>query len=592
MKVLELKRSRERVAETDVLVVGSGGAGCCAAIEATKHDVSVTLVTKGLLGRSGATLTGDADFDVDSKSLHDLFGFQGTDPNDNKDKFFEDMVKGGKYLNDQRLVEVHVKEAPERFKDFVDWGIKPRYVLRSSGHSYPRGVVIPGTDYQRILDRETKAAGVEIIEETMITDILTDKGAVAGAIALNIRTGDITVYKAKSVVLATGGLMRIYPITTAPEELTGDGYAMAYRAGAELINMEFPMFLPGCFVWPPALRGIDFPFLVSTERELRGWLLNKYGERFMQRWDPVNMECTTRDIASVAMTIEILEDRGSPHGGVYVSLKHLPDNLIEYAGEWAIWYKGFKYGNFDLKKLLPDLKRYAMEAVPASHFTNGGIKINEKCETNIKGLYAAGEVTGGVHGANRLSGNAFTEFAVFGVRAGRYAAEHAKKASLVTVNEKQVESLKKEILKPLEKKEKLKPIELRERIQKLSLEKLGPVRNNEGLTSAMKDIDDLKQKTEQMGTACKDRRYNKEWVEAIQVKNMTLMLEIINRAALMRTESRGAHYRRDFPNTDNVNWLKNIIIKQVAGKMHFTSNPIIITKLTPPKEIFPYGPAK
>lgn len=586
-----MEKSEKNVLEMDVLIVGSGGAGCCAAIEAGKHDVRVTQVTKGLFGKSGATLTGDADFDVDSKSLHDLFGFPGTDKNDNPDAFFEDMVKGGKYLNDQRLVEVHVKEAPERFKDFMDWGIKPQYVFRSSGHRYPRGVVIPGVDYQRILDREVKAAGVEVIEETMITDLLTNKGQVAGAVGLNIRTGDFTVFKAKSVVLATGGLMRIYPITTAPEELTGDGYGMAYRAGAELINMEFPMFLPGCFVWPPALRGIDFPFLVSTERELRGWLLNKYGERFMERWDPVNMECTTRDIASVAMTIEVLEGRGSPHGGVYVSLKHLPDNLIEYAGEWAPWYKGFKYGNFDLKKLLPDLKKYAMEAVPASHFTNGGIKINEKCETNIKGLYAAGEVTGGVHGANRLSGNAFTEFAVFGVRAGRYAAEQAKGSSLVSVNEKQVKSLEKESLKPLEN-EGVKPIELRERIQKLSWEKLGPVRTNEGLRGAIKEIGNLKRQVEHIGTVCKDRRYNKEWVEAIQVKNMTLMLEMINRAALMRTESRGAHYQRDFPNTDNVNWLKNIIIKQVGGEMHLTSKPIIITKLSPPKEIFPYGPAK
>ena len=587
-----MERKHEKTVNTDVLVIGSGGAGCCAAIEATKHDVHVTLVTKGLLGKSGATLTGDADFDVDSKSLHDLFGFQGTDPSDSQDKFFEDMVKGGKYLNDQTLVEVHVKEAPQRIKDFIDWGIKPRYIFRSSGHSYPRGVVIPGTDYQRILDRETKAAGVEIAEEIMVTDLLTDKGTVVGALALNIRTGDIIVYKANSVVLATGGLMRIYPITTAPEELTGDGYAMAYRVGAELINMEFPMFLPGCFVWPPALRGIDFPFLVSTERELRGWLLNKYGERFMQHWDPVNMECTTRDIASVAMTIEVLEGRGSPHGGVFISLKHLPDNLIDYAGEWATWYKGFKYGNFDLKKMLPDLKKIAMEAVPASHFTNGGVKINEKCETNVKGLYAAGEVTGGVHGANRLSGNAFTEFAVFGVRAGKYAAENAKKTSSLSINEKQVETLEKEILKPLQGEEKTKPIELRQRIQKLSLEKLGPVRTNEGLTSAMNDIDDLKKHAEKMSTVSKSRQYNKEWIEAIQVKNMTLLLEMINRSALMRTESRGAHYRRDYPNTDNVNWLKNIVVKQMAGKMQLTTQPIMITKLIPPKEIFPYGPAR
>jgi succinate dehydrogenase/fumarate reductase flavoprotein subunit len=587
-----MKGSEKSAYDTDVLVVGSGGAGCLAAIEAAKHDVRVTIVTKGVFGKSGATLTGDADFDVDSRSLHDLFGFAGTDPNDSQDKFFEDMVKGGKYLNNQRLVEVHVKEAPERLKDFMDLGIKPRYVFRSSGHSYPRGVVVPGTEYQKVLCKETTAAGVEVIEETMITDLLTNKGQVAGAVGLNIRTGDLVVFKAKSVVLATGGLMRIYPITTAPEELTGDGLAMAYRAGAELIDMEFPMFLPGCFVWPPALRGIDFPFLVSTERELRGWLLNKYGERFMENWDPVNKECTTRDIASVAMTIEVLEGRGSPHGGVFVSLKHLPDNLIDYAGEWATWYKDFKYGNFDLKKMLPDLKRYAMEAVPASHFTNGGIRINEKCETNVKGLYAAGEVSGGVHGANRLSGNAFTEFSVFGVRAGKYAAEFAKKSSFADINNKTVESVEEDIIKPLEKGGGIKPVELRRHIQKISWEKLGPVRTDEGLRQALKEIEELKRQVQLMGTESKDRRYNREWVEALQVKNMVQILEMIARAALMRTESRGAHYRRDYPNTDNVNWLKNICIKQEAGEMRITTQPIIVTKLMPPKGIFPYGPAR
>jgi len=586
-----LKDREKRVVETDVLVIGSGGAGCCAAIEASKYGLRVTLVTKGQFGKSGATLTGDADFDVDSKSLHEL-GLSGADPNDTQDHFFEDMVKGGKYLNNQKLVEVHVKEAPDRIKDFLDWGIKVRYVFRSSGHSYPRGVVIPGVDYQRILGKEIKVAGIKVIEETMITDLLTKNEQITGALGLNIRTGELVVFKAKAVVLATGGLMRIYPITTAPEELTGDGFAIAYRIGAELIEMEFPMFLPGCFVWPPALRGIDFPFLVSTERELRGWLLNKYGERFMEHWDPINKECATRDIASVAMAIEVLEGRGSPHGGVYVSLKHLPDNLIEYAGEWATWYKGFKYGNFDLKKLLPDLKCYAMEAVPASHFTNGGIRINEKCETNIKGFYAAGEVTGGVHGANRLSGNAFTEFSVFGVRAGRFAAEYAKKTSFLDIDVNKLESLKKEMLQPLEREKGSSPIEFRQRIQKLAWEKLGPVRTGDGLKAAIKEIDEMKRQLQQLCTTSKDYVYNKEWIEAIQVKNMVTVMDMVAHAALMRKESRGAQYRRDFPNTDNVNWIKNIIVKNIAGEMRLSSQPIIITKLSPPKEIFPYGPAR
>jgi len=579
------------IIETDVLIIGSGGAGCCAAIEASNYDVSVTIVTKGLFGKSGATLCGDADIEIDSKSLHEL-GLSGTDPNDNQDIFFEDIVKAGKYLNNQKLVEIFVKEAPERFKEHLDMGIKPRYVFRTSGHSYPRGVVVPGTEYQKILSKEVKACGAEIIEETLITNILTKNGHVTGAVGLDIRTGDIIVFKAKSIILATGGLMRIYPITTAPEELTGDGFIMAYQAGAELVDMEFPMFLPGVFIWPPALRGIDFPFLVSTQRELRGWVLNKYGERFMEHWDPINKECTTRDVASVAMAIEILEGRGSPHGGVFVSLKHLPDNLIDYAAEWEIWYKDFKYGNFDLKKFLPDIKRHAMEAAPGSHFTNGGIKINEKCETNVRGLYAAGEVTGGVHGANRLSGNAFTEFIVFGHRAGRFAAEYAKNASFIDIDSNQLESARRNIILPLEREEGISPIKLKQRIQKLAWEKLGPVRTGNGLVEAIKEIKEMQNQAQRLCTTCKDTVYNREWVEALQVKNMLLLLEIIARAAIMRTESRGAHYRRDFPNMDNVNWLKNIVIKQVAGEMHLETRPIVITKLIPPKGMFPYGPVR
>jgi succinate dehydrogenase/fumarate reductase flavoprotein subunit len=233
-----------------------------------------------------------------------------------------------------------------------------------------------------------------------------------------------------------------------------------------------------------------------------------------------------------------------------------------------------------------------MEAVPAAHFTNGGIMINEKGETNIRGLYAAGEVTGGVHGANRLSGNAFTEFAVFGVRAGKFAAEYAKGSLFMDLDEDQLESLEKEMLQPLEEERGVSPIEVRKRIQTLSWEKMGPVRTGERLGEAIKEIDDMKKQAQLLSTTCKDRTYNREWVEAIQVKNMIFVMEMIARAALMRTESRGANYRRDFPNTDNVNWLKNIIVKQVAGEMRLTTQPIIVTKLIPPKEVFPYGPAR
>ena len=590
-----LSKLVDRIIETDVLIVGSEGAGSTAAIEAAKQGVKVTIATKGRLGKCGATVTGDADLNVDSKSLSELFPWlSGTDPRDSKEKFFEDIVKGGKYLNNQKLVEIHVKEAPERLKDLVDWGVKIEWVMHSSGHTYPRGVFIPGTRLMPVLKKKVKESGVEVIEDTMITDLLTKGKRVIGAVGINLKTGEFLLFKAKAVVLATGGCMRIYPFTTAPEELTGDGVAMAYRAGAELIDMEFPMFLPGCFVWPPALQGVDVPFVLSTAgRYGPGWLLNRYGERFMAKWAPETMEHSTRDICSVAMMTEILEGRGSKRGGVYVSLKHLPDNLIDFIHEWQAPEMLWRYGGFNLDDFIPrdTLKKEALEAAPACHFMNGGIRINERCETNLQGLYAAGETTGGVHGGNRLSGNAFTEMIVWGTRAGRFAANYAKKVkAFPEVDEEQLKSLRNRVFLPLERNEGIDPIELKNKVQKLAWEKVGVIRNGPTLEEAIKEIERMKkEELPKLYTKSKDRIYNREWIEAIQLENMLQVLEIIARAALMRKESRAAHYRKDYPYTDYKNWTKNIVVSQVAGKMRLTLKPVVITKLKPPKKKVPYG---
>jgi succinate dehydrogenase/fumarate reductase flavoprotein subunit len=584
----------ERV-ETDVLIIGSEGAGATAAIEASKKEgLRVTIATKGRMGKCGATVTGDADFDVDSRSLHELFPWlEGTDPRDSQEIFFQDIVKGGKYLNNQRMVEIHVKEAPERLRDLVDWGVKIEWVMHSSGHSYPRGVFIPGTRLVPVFKKKVKEGGVEVIEDTMITDLLINDGKVAGAVGLNIRNGNFIVFSAKAVVIATGGCQRIYPITTAPEELTGDGLAMAYRAGVELADMEFPMFLPGGFVWPPALLGVDVPFILSTAgRYGPGHLLNRYGERFLEKWAPKTMEHSTRDICSVAMMTEILEGRGSKHGGVYVSLKHLPDNLIDFIHEWQAPEVLWRYGGFDLDEFIPrdSLKREALEAAPASHFFNGGIRINERCETNIAGLFAAGEVTAGIHGGNRLSGNAFTEMVVWGTRAGRFAAEFAKRAERQKIDEAQVEKLQSNIIQPLDRQEGKRPIELKKKIQELAWKKVGVIRDGPTLNEAIHEIRAIKEKElKELYTQSKDTAWNREWVEALQVENMLQCLEIIATAALAREESRAAHYRKDFPNTDYANWTKNIVVKLVNGKMQLRTEPVVVTKLKPPSKVVPYG---
>jgi succinate dehydrogenase/fumarate reductase flavoprotein subunit len=382
----------------------------------------------------------------------------------------------------------------------------------------------------------------------------------------------------------------MYPYTTAPEELTGDGMVMAFRAGAELVDMEFPMFLPGVFPWPPAVMGVDIPFQLSTGGYIAGWMLNKHGDRFMRHWDPVRYEWSTRDILSVAMMTEILAGRGSPHGGVYVSLKHLPDDLIKNLEKWVPPEFYMHYGGFNMKDYLPDLRKEAVESVPASHFFNGGIRINENCETSLPGLFAAGETTGGVHGANRLSGNAFTEMIVWGHRAGRYSAQYAKARGEVSFDREQVESLKKRVFDPLERKGRLSQSDLRKRLHKISWEKAGVIRDGEGLEKALLEF--IKMKNEelpQIEVRAKERVFNREWIQVLELENMLTIMEIVCRTSLSRKESRGALYRRDYPDTDNINWLRNQIVSLKEGKIEIRSEPVVVTKIEPPKKILKYG---
>jgi succinate dehydrogenase/fumarate reductase flavoprotein subunit len=581
----------DKVIETDVLVVGSEGAGATAALEAIKRGVKVTVVTKGSnIGKSGATVTGDADLDVDSKSLYERFGLKEADPHDSKDKFFEDMVKGGKYLNNQKLCGIHVDEAPERLQDLLDWGVKIDGLIQASGHSYPRGLIIPGTKLMPRLRKAVLATEVELVTHSIVTDLITNGNQVIGATAINAATGKFIAFKAGAVILCTGGAMRMYPYTTAPEELTGDGGAMAYRAGAELVEMEFPMFLPGSFPWPPAVKGVDVPFILSTEGLVRGHMLNKKGDRFMRLWDPVNMEWTTRDIASVAMMNEILSGRGSKHGGVYVSLKHLPDNLIDYIEEWMPPEFYLFYGGFKMKDYLPDLKKEAIESVPASHFFNGGVRINEECATNLAGLFAAGESTGGVHGANRLSGNAFTEMILWGHRSGRFAAEYAKGTGEISIDLDQLEAKRLEAFAPLERDDGLPQVEVRKKLQQVAWEKVGVIRDKTSLDEALIEFNRMRE--EDLPRVCvknKDRIYNREWIQVLELNSMLTILEMVCRTSLNRTESRGALYRRDYPETDNVNWLKNQIVKKTDEGMQIWSEPVVITKLDPPKKMMKYG---
>jgi len=575
------------VIKTDVLVVGSEGAGARAAIAAHDHGADVLVVTKGRLGKSGATVTAIAGIAVGGRAICDILKLPGN-AEDSPEAFFEDIVVEGKYINNQELVGLVVGEGPLRVKELIDWGMRVKVSeARIPGHRYPRCVTTTGRQIVGALKHRINACNrIRLIEDTMITDLLTADGHVAGAVGLDLCTGEPVVISARAVVLATGGGQMVYPIQTAPEELTGDGLAMAYRAGVELIDMEMIQFHPCNFITPPAWKGLGFPFTIGPGGGLRNtWLLNKWGERFMEKWDPKRMENTTRDILSVAIMNEVLEGRGSPNGGVYLSLSHLPANLIDDFGQWFHLVRpDWHYGGFKFGQLVEEIKQgSAMEVVPACHFFMGGIRIGRTCETSLPGLFAVGEVAGGGHGANRLSDVALTEVLVHGAIGGSAAAGFAGECQPVPAEDQQVKELTEKIMRPLARHQGPGPYEVRKRIQGIAWAKAGVVRTGSSLAEAIAEVRSLEEGAmPQLCCRSKDRVYNREWIEAIQLENLLTVLECIALSALARQESRGAHFRRDFPQMDNENHLKNVVLRRDNGRTTVRCTPVALTRCAPP----------
>ncbi|NLS45537.1 MAG: FAD-binding protein [Firmicutes bacterium] len=579
----------KNVLETDVLVIGSEGAGARAAIEVAKNNMKVLVATKGVFTKCGATLTADMDIDVPSKAAKEVFGMDGGNPEDDELNMMRDMFMEGKYMNNEEVVWTHCSNAAKYVKELVDWGMRLDGLIQSPGHRFPRGLISTGRSMMTALKREVKRHKIDFAENTMITNLLTKDGKAVGAVGIDISTGDFLVFKAKAVVLATGGAMRIYPRTTAPEELTGEGMIMAFKAGAELVDMEFPLFLPACLVWPKSMLGVDLSYISSTV--LGGWWLNKYGERFISKWDPKRMEHgTTRDIASVAQMIEILEGRGGPHGGIFVSYKHLPDELLDWSAKWNPWWANYMYGGFKLSDYNMDPREVSYEAAPAAHYWNGGIRVNKSGETNVPGLYAAGEVQGGTMGANRLSGNAVTEAVVFGAVAGGSAAKYVKDMKQPDIDKEQVKYYYENLHAPLNRNNGANVVEVRRKIQEMAMKYAGPVREEEGLKILLENIEKIKKNDiPNLSCSAKGKIYNREWFQCLEADAMIKTLEVVARASLMREESRGAMYRSDFPYTDNENWLKNIIATYKDDKVALETRDIKTSRVDlPEKQKIPY----
>lgn len=542
-----------RILETEVLVVGLGGAGCRAAIEARKAGRQVLLVAKGALGRSGLT----------PMTMPGFAAVMGTrDLRDSPEQHFLDTMRGGYGLNNPNLVRIMTQGAPEEIRYLEGLGVRFDRTEKGEIEQLP----LPGHTYRRccwlddnmgrillnVLGSELARLGVNLMEDIFLIDLLHEGGKVLGAVALDMRQGHLVAFLAKAVLLATGGNEALYIFrTTSPRE-AGDGQAMAFRAGAELIDMEFMQFNPYTIIYPEAARGVLVP-ADTTLMAIGAKYRNREGEAFLAHYDPERKEMTTRDVKTKAMYLEILEGRGSEHGGVYLDCTQLAD-LDGLPPAEVLRRQGGQLGRY-LSLFGVDIYKGMFEIAPAAHFPCGGIRIREDASTTLEGLYAAGEVAGGCHGANRLDANSMPEVFVFGRIAGQSAAAHAsrvKPPSLTPAMEAQIQAAGETVFGLLHSEGGGACAgAIKESIEAAVFAGLGPIRDEASMKRGLEAIEEVAEhELPRLRLEDKGQVYNLEWMEALEIRNMCDVARMMFLSALNRRESRGAHYRRDYLEMD------------------------------------------
>lgn len=560
--------------KTEVLIIGTEAAGAKAAIEAQEEGADVVMVTKGIRGRSGDTVMAGTGIQAPIGHM---------DPRDNPDVFFEDVIKSGSYLNNQKLVERLVNLAVTEIPKMEKWGVKFKKIgdkffqFSFPGASYPRSlfpVGHAGHQYRGAFSSQLSRLGTKIMEDVFITKLLLSDGQVAGALGISLRNGRFILLRAKNTILATGGCPYIYRRSDASRDATGDGMSMAYNAGAELMDMEFQQFFPYSSYTPP-FEMDNFP--AGLRYYLHGILYNAEGEQFMGRYLPLAKEWGLRDPTSRAIYLENMQGRGSPHGGAYLSVKHLPECLVDRK------IREDPHFGAQFQMLGIDIHKDAVECGPACHYSMGGVRVNENCETNLPRLYAIGEVASGMDGAERPDGGpAITWCLTMGYIAGKEVAKKAKELDWLNIDSEQVNVELERINSLFCRKEGVKGFAIKDKIRDMMWQYCALVRDGKGLREALSLIQKIK--SDDLPRLCvpdSSKVYNKGLVEALEAINMTELSKMIARAALMREESRKSHYRTDFPNLDNRKWLKNIVIKREREQMTFTAVPPIITRMKP-----------
>jgi succinate dehydrogenase / fumarate reductase flavoprotein subunit len=573
----------------DVLVIGAGGAGLRAAIEASSMGVSVGVICKSLLGKAHTVMA--------EGGIAAAMG--NVDDRDNWKVHFADTMRGGQYLNNSRMAELHAKEAPECVRELEAWGAlfdrtrDGRILQRNfGGHKYPRLAHVgdrTGLEMIRTLQDHGIHQGAEVHMETTVLMLLTGDGRVTGAFAYERERGRFVLFQAKTVVLATGGIGRAYKVTSNSWEYTGDGHALAYHAGAALVDMEFVQFHPTGMIWPPSVCGI---LVTEGVRGEGGVLRNKEGRRFMfddipelyraqtadneeEGWRYTQgdknarrpPELLTRDHIARCIVRQIKEGRGSPHGGVFLDISwikaRIPNAAEHIQRKLPSMYHQFK----ELADI--DITKEAMEVGPTTHYMMGGLKVDGDTQmSTVPGLFAAGECAAGLHGANRLGGNSLSDLLVFGKRAGRYAACFAKEHGMGAIDPAQVTQAAAVALAPFERTNRSAgPYQIQQKLQETMQDLVGIVRTEGEMKHALEEIGELHKQSGAVSVQG-NREYNNGWHTALDLPNLLTVSEAITRAAIEREESRGAHFREDRP-AKSANWGKVSIVirKDQTGEM-------------------------
>jgi succinate dehydrogenase / fumarate reductase, flavoprotein subunit len=581
--------------EHDVLIIGAGGAGLRAAIEASAAGVRVGLVCKSLLGKAHTVM---AEGGIAA-------ALANVDERDNWKVHFADTMRGGQYVNQWRMAELHAKEAPDRVRELEAWGAvfdrtKDGRILQRhfGGHKYPRLAHVgdrTGLEMIRTLQDHGVHQGIDVYMEHTILSLLKDGDRVVGAFGYERERGRFKVFRAKAVVLATGGIGRAYKITSNSWEYTGDGHTLAYEAGAELIDMEFIQFHPTGMVWPPSVMGI---LVTEGVRGEGGILTNADGKRFMFEAIPENYrhqtadneeegwrycqghkdarrppELLTRDHVSRCIVREIKEGRGSPHGGVFLDISWIKQK-IPNAAEHIKRKLPSMYHQF--KQLADiDITEQPMEVGPTTHYIMGGVRVDPDTQmSRLPGLFAAGECAAGINGANRLGGNSLSDLLVFGKRAGEFAAKFARENQLGGIDIGKIDTVAREALASFERSGDENPYTIQKDLQETMQDLVGIVRTETEMREALEKIGNLKTRAGKTGITG-NREYNPAWHTSLDLKNLLLVSEAITRAALERKESRGGQFREDYPNKEERFSKVNTIASRAAdGSLQIRLEPL------------------